>query len=158
MEIKVIRQRGGDTGSNLRALVKVINDPACKEVRLFASPTAATAAYSSSKDGPETNLPLVAACCRYSVADIAEVYILFDGLFLTAARHPRGLEVRELLDCAQVSGKAQFGTTRADFTATLDAETAVRVLLEVPAVALTPASRSRYFGLLSSVPEASYFQ
>lgn len=158
MEIKVIRHRGGDTGSNLRALVKVINDPACTEVRLFASPTEVTAAYLSIKDGPETNLPLVAACCRYSVADIADVYVLFDGLFLTAARRPRGLEVRELLDEAQASGKAKFGTARADFTATLDAEAAVRLLLKVPTAELTPASRAQYFGLLSSVPEASYFQ
>lgn len=152
----VTRYKTSSTSANLTALLTLIRDENCKEIRLFASPDTATGEFSDS-DGPITNLPLVAALVKYVIPEIEDVYVLFDGLFLTAARRPRFGEVQQLLDVAQASGKTLFSTVRAPFTSSMNPGQAAQVLLALaPAVALTAASRPQYFGLLCSIPESQY--
>ena len=150
----VKRFNNSSTGTNLRALLALVQDLNCKEVNLFASPATYTADHTNS-DGPETNFPLVVALAKYSIPGIAEVYVLFDGLFLTAARSPRRGEVQELMDAAQTSGKTFFAASPVPFTSSLAPVAAVESLLaQQPMVPFTHQSRKQYFAMISSVPEA----
>lgn len=147
------RFKNSSTGINLQSLLTLVLDPNCKKVRLFASPASCTADHADS-DGPETNFPLVAALAEYSIPGITEVYVLFDGLFLTAVRSPRLGEVQELLDAAQVSGKTTFAPSPVAFTSSLEPDAAVKVLLaQENMVQLTPQSRKQYFAMLCGVSE-----
>lgn len=62
------------------------------------------------------NQPLVAAISKYVIPGITDAYVLFDGLFLTAARRPRFLEVQDLMDGAEKSGIAVLFPGKALFT------------------------------------------
>lgn len=156
MNPHVTRFSADATYRNRDALIELIFNPACDEIRLFGSPREATAACSD-QDGPETNFPLLAACCRYNIAGLVQGYILFDGLVMTAARQPRAREVAELLDQAQMSTKVHFGTRTADFTRSLEPDAALQALLSIPTVQLTKDTRAQYFALLSNVSERQYF-
>lgn len=147
------RHKCSNTSSNLEALLASINDPSCVQVRLFATETTATAHFSDA-DGPENNLPLVAALAIYKLAGEHEVHIVHDGLFLTAARLPRYYEVRQLLDAAENNQKVVFCFQRAPFTSAMSPVEAAAALLELQLVnELTTATRSSYFSMLSNVTE-----
>lgn len=151
-----IRYKRSSTSDNLNSLLKLLNDPNCVEFVLFASPSKVTPDYSDS-DGGENNLPLVAALAKYTIPGITDVYVLFDGMILSAARRPRYLEVRELLDVAEKSGKAFFFPGQAPFTAAKDAHTAVQTLLGLGNVlAFNEDTRAQYFSHLCSISEANY--
>ena len=153
------RFKKGSTGENVSALIAVIQDPNSREVRFFSSPRTKTARYSDSSDGPDNNLPLVAALVRYSIPRVDDVYIVFDGMFLTAARATRYYEVKELLDVAESSGKVVFSEEAADFTSSLKPEEAVKFLGALSKlILLTPATRAKYFGQLSNVSEAQFLR
>lgn len=150
------RYHNGNTGTNESILIGIINDPACSAVTLFCSPSVPTAEFSEA-DGTENNLPLVAALAKYSIPRIDDLYIVFDGLFLTASRRPRFLEVTRLLDAAEVSGKVSFAPNPVPFTSALSPAEAVETLLiEQSTVKLEPSTRAQYFALLCSIPEAQY--
>jgi hypothetical protein len=134
----------------------MIKDTKTERVILFASVEHPSNNFSRS-DGSESNLPLVVALAEFNIPGVAPIYVVFDGPFLTAARRPRYLEVRELLDTAIESGKAFFSQQRVPFTSTLSAEGAAQELLKVgPIVQLTSVNRAVYFQLLSPLTEASY--
>ena len=148
------RHQNSSTGINQSALIDALNDSSCEQLILYASASTPTADFSQS-DGHENNLPLVAAIAKYSAP---ETYVVYDGALLSAARQPRSGEVRDLLDIAQVSGKAAFFFGEVPFTSSRQPEEAVRLLLSFgPLTALTPATRARYFSLLSSLPESEHF-
>lgn len=150
------RYKNGNTSDNVTTLIGLINDPNSSAIILFGSPSSPTREFTRT-DGPETNLPLVAALAKYSIPRIDNLYVVFDGLFLTAARRPRYLEVRQLLDVAEKSNKVTFATTSVPFTSELSPSAAAEILLShQPTVQLSPASRSKYFSLLCSIPEAQY--
>ena len=150
------RYRNGNTSANEVTLVGLINDPACSKVILFGSPSAPTPDFSET-DGLENNLPLMAALAKYSIPGIDDLYVVFDGMFLTAARQPRYLEVRQVLDVAENSGKVFFATKSVPFTSALSPSKAAKLLLShVPTVPLAPSSRAQYFSLLCGIPEAQY--
>lgn len=146
------------TPRNLSALLDVLGDTATARVTLFASPETKTDLYDDCTDGPDTNLPLVAALAEIRVTAAKPVHVVFDGLLLTAQRKPRYDEVKALLDAAVASGKAFVATERATFTSSLTPDDAARVLSKVAATAvpLTEAARASYFGLLANLSEAEY--
>lgn len=149
------RYENSNTTRNLEAILRLVNDPNCKEIRLYASPTGGTKAADS--DGAATNFPLLAALARYEIPGITEVYVVFDGSFLTAARKSRYLDVVGLLDACQTVGKVSFSATRAPFTSTLDPLEAAKSLLQLaPVVPFNAGSRAQYFALISNVSEADY--
>lgn len=151
-----IRYRNSSTTDNLASLVKLLNDPNCVEIRLFATGSAGSVGYSDS-DGPDTNPPLVSAIAKYVIPGISDVYVLFDGSFLTAARRPRFLEVQELMDAAQSSGKTSFVPAAVPFTSATEPVAAVATLLNLgPLTSFDQATRAEYFSLLSNIPEAQY--
>lgn len=153
MPMQATRYQNTSTTANLTALAGLIQDRACEEVRLFASPSTVTPEFSKA-DGPETNLPLVVALAKYKIPGITDVYVLFDGLFLTASRSPRVGEVRRLLDLALASRKAYVSSVNAPFTSKLEAIDAVKLLLNLgPCVPLTTSSRKMYFAQLSKISE-----
>ncbi|WP_049096381.1 hypothetical protein [Burkholderia cepacia] len=144
------RWNNGNTTQNTQALIEAINDPNTATVTLFASPTSKDASYTHS-DGPDTNLPLLSALAYSSSGNTT----VFDGVFLTAARIPRYLDVRDVLDAAVMSGKVYFGASRAPFTSAQTPADATRTLSAVsPVQKLTTANRAEFFRLLSSVTEA----
>ncbi|PIF89723.1 hypothetical protein CLU86_0600 [Acidovorax sp. 62] len=150
------RYQNGNTSRNESTLLGLINDPACSAVTLFCSPGTPTADFSQT-DGSENNLPLLAALAKYSIPGIDDVYIVFDGMFLTAARRPRYLEVRQILDTSEKSGKVSFATKPVPFTSALSPAEAVQTLLNAqPTVQLLGSTRAQYFALLCSIPEAQY--
>ncbi|WP_304350857.1 hypothetical protein [Comamonas testosteroni] len=152
----VERYRNSSTSANVTALINLLGDPSCKEVMLFATPSTPTADFSES-DGPENNLPLVAAVAKYAISGITDVYVLFDGLFLTAARRPRFLEVQDLMDVAQDSDKATFFAGWVPFTSAREPSAAVESLLALgPRTPFTKATRAQYFALLCDISEAKY--
>lgn len=146
-----------NTSANLNTIIGMLNDAKTDRVILFATETQPTDSFNHQSDGPETNLPLVAALAEFKIPGGSPLYVVFDGLFLTAARHPRYLEVRALLDASIASDRAFFSQTRVPFTSTLSPEEAAQTLLQIaPVVELTNANRSVYFGLLSSLPESAF--
>lgn len=152
----VERFNNSSTSENATALINLLKDPSCKEVVLFATPVVPTADFSES-DGPENNLPLVAAVAKYSIPGITDVYVLFDGLFLTAARRPRFQEVQYLMDEAENSGKTVFYPGRALFTSAREPVAAVTELLRLgPTTPFTKATRLQFFALLCNTAEANY--
>lgn len=151
-----IRCEPNSTSANLNTIIKMLLDPKTERVILFATDTKPSGSFSRN-DGPENNLPLVAAIAEFKIPGISSLYVVFDGLFLTAARQPRYLEVRELLDNAINSGNAFFSKTRAPFTSGLSPENAAQQLLQItPVIPLTSTNRADYFGLLSSLPEKTF--
>lgn len=152
----VERFSNSKTSNNVSALVKLLGDANCKEVILFATPSTPMADFSAS-DGHENNLPLVAAIAKYVIPGITDAYVLFDGSFLTAARRPRYLEVRDLMDVAQESGKTYFFSGQAPFTSSREEKSALEALLHLGE--FTPfnkETRAHYFALLCSIPEENY--
>ena len=151
------RYRNSSTTDNLSSLVRLLNDPNCVEIRLFATGSAGSNGYSEESDGPETNPPLVSAIAKYTIPEISDVYVLFDGLFLTAARRPRFLEVQQLMDASETSGKASFYPAAVPFTSAAKPDAAVTTLLGLgPLTPFNAATRAKYFSLLSNIPEAQY--
>lgn len=150
-----VRSHHFNTSDNLAAILDIIRDIKTTKVTLFASPEVPTQDMSDS-DGPETNLPLLAAMAEYKLPGVSEpLYVVFDGLFLTAARIPRYLEVRDLLDVAIASGKVFFDKVRAPFTSSLTPDAAAECLGNLgPVSALTGETRASYFRLLSNVSES----
>ncbi|MEO3988136.1 hypothetical protein [Plesiomonas shigelloides] len=151
-----IRHENSSTSQNVNIICNIIKDHKCERVTLFASPKFATDDTKNS-DGPETNFPLVVALAEYSIPGITKISVVFDGIFLTAARKPRFFEIQELLDTCELSEKVFYSKTRAPFTSSLTAEEAVNILAEITPVApLTKLSRADYFSLLSSFRESTY--
>ena len=147
------RHPTSSTSHNLHALITALNDSNCEAVILYATSSNSNADFSES-DGAECNLPLVAAIARYTSP---ETSVVFDGALLTATRPPRSMEVRELLDIAQESGKAAFFFGQVPFTSSRQPEDAVKLLSSLgPLTQLTPATRAQYFSLLSSLPESEH--
>jgi hypothetical protein len=147
----VIRFTNSSTSDNRDVLLNVIRDPHCKRVRLFASGDPFSPAFRCAS-GPDTNVPLVSALATYDICGIDEVTILFDGLFLTAARPPRLGEVQAVLDAAQASAKAEFCSVMAPLTANLEPDAAAELLFALgPVEPLTAESRALYFLVLSPV-------
>lgn len=145
------------TGANLAAALDLLNHNATTRFIMFASPMSEKTADYSRSDGPTSNLPLLAALVEFQIPHAGPVYVVMDGLFLTAARQPRYSEVCSLLDAAEKSPKAFFSGVRAPFTSALSPlDAAEKLLSVVPVVAFTPSSRERFFALLSNLPESSF--
>lgn len=152
----VKRVQLASTTANLTAIQMLIENPNCLEVRLFASPFVRTVDTTDS-DGPDASWPLLAAVARYEIPGVAEVHALFDGLVATAAHRSRYVEVRDFLDVAETSSKVTFSETRAPFTSAHEPKVAIERLFGLgPVTALTPATRARYFALLSKLTEDEY--
>jgi len=152
----VIRYKNKTTSKNLNALLQILQNQNTKRIIFFASPETKTADMSDN-DGPEANLPLLAALAEIEISAVGILHVVFDGLILHAARKPRYLEIRELLDTAEKSGKTYFSLTRAPFTSRLIPEEAVEILLNTGTPRpLNKQSRITYFALLSTFSEADY--
>lgn len=149
----VTRWKSSVTGENARTLIDAINDPNIKLVTLFASPVEADSAFSADSDGPETNLPLLVALAESVTGNLT----VYDGLFLTAARKPRYLEIRDVLDTAVASNKVYFSERRTPFTSVLAPDDAAQKLSQLnPVLPLRAVTRPQFFRLLSGVTEAQY--
>lgn len=151
-----IRYRNGNTGENSYTLIGLIKDKNCIEVNLFATPSIIDSDHQD-LNGLKGNLPLMAAIAKYKIPGIDEVYVVFDGLFLTAVRRPRYLEVKEVLDAAEQSEKIFFSKSAVSFTSDLQPEMAVETLLKSrPTTSFSKTTRQEYFSLLCSIPESKY--
>ncbi|MDR6671256.1 hypothetical protein [Rhizobium sp. 1399] len=146
----VLRFTNSSTNANLSALIDLIDAPETESVTLLASPKTGESATES--DGPDTNFPLVAALVDYKVPGYGLVSIVFDGVFLTAARDNRASEVSALLDAAVNKGGVRFGE-RAPFTSSLAPQTAAGAMRALPSQELTAETRSAYWRLVSNMPE-----
>lgn len=145
-----------NTSSNAAVLIKIIKDLSCLEVTLFATQSMPTSDFKLS-DGFESNLPLIGAIAKYSIPEIEDIYVVFDGVFLTASRRPRYLEVKEVLDCAEKYKKVNFISTCVPFTSSLTPAEAMDKLLQFKLKEkFNNNSRSKYFSLICSVPEDQY--
>lgn len=147
------RYEASNTTVNLDNILRLLRNPDLGRVILFATPSEPSRGYSRD-DGPESNLPLVAALVELKAGDVPPMYVVFDGLFLTAARPPRYGEVRQLLDTAIATGKAFYGAEPVSFTSGLLAEEAAITLISSGELRpLNSASRAHYFSLLSASGE-----
>ena len=110
----------------------------------------------SVKDGPETNLPLLHALVQSIPQEDIPEYEIFDGMFLTAARRPRYLEVKKLLDEAIESRvPVEYGLRPIPFTSSMEPDEAVILMLDQPVRLLDERTRPEFFSLLSGLPEES---
>lgn len=138
------RYENSSTNRNLDALVQDIKSTETMRAILYASLKSPETLTRT--DGPETNLPLVAALVENANGD----FTVYDGLFLTAQRLPRLAEVDHLLDVAQEIGNVYFSERRAPFTSSITPDKAAFTLLGLgPLIKLTPSTRQRYLGLLT---------
>lgn len=146
-----LRYATKSTSDNVWALCDLIRDNKCDEIILFASVV-------NDLDDDEArynnNLPLVVALAKYIIPHVDSVFVVFDGVFLTAARYPRYGEVRDLLDVAVASDKVYYSGRRAPLTSEMTPDEAVSTLIGLgPIQPLTVDSRANYFSLLSSFTE-----
>lgn len=150
-------KQSANTGDKLKSILSAVTDPKVEQIILFATPTKPTEDHSDS-DGADTNLPEVAALAKGTIAG-ADVAVVFDGAFLSAARIPRYLEVKTLLDAAVESEKVYFASNRVPFTSGKTAADAATTFQSLgPFVKLTAATRPQYFSLLSNLTEAQLQQ
>jgi hypothetical protein len=155
MEIITTRYRNSSTTENLDAAISVLQPDVLKRFTLFASPNMAQAVPPPDpRNGPDSNFPLVSAIAEFEIPRIVTIRVVFDGVFLTAARLPRYGEVKELLNAVVSCGRGSFSAARAPFTAQLGAEEAFETLCRLPATPLTAETRPAYFSLLSTMNEA----
>ena len=102
MNLSAIRYQLSSMAENARNFLRLVSQPGVKRIVLAASPGAHTPADRSWVQplvGPDTNLPLLWACIFREPTDPTQGSAeIFDGLFLTAARHQRAEEVRQVLD------------------------------------------------------------
>ncbi|AHC33446.1 MULTISPECIES: hypothetical protein [unclassified Pseudomonas] len=146
-----LRYATKSTSDNVWALCDLIRDNKCDEIILFAS-------VGNDLDDEEArwdnNLPLVVALAKYIIPHVDSVLVIFDGVFLTAARSARYGEVRELLDVAIASDKVYYSGQRAPLTSEMTPDEAVSTLINLGSIQpLTVESRAEYFSLLSNFTE-----
>ncbi|QHC93036.1 hypothetical protein [Pseudomonas chlororaphis] len=138
------------TSENLWTICELIRDRKCDEIILFASEK-----NNLEEEEYNNNLPLVVALAKYIIPNVDSVFVVFDGVFLTAARYPRYLEVRDLLNVAEASDKVFYSELRAPITIGMTPDNAVATLSELGEIKpLTPNTRADYFSLLSSFTES----
>jgi len=147
-----LRYATNSTSDNVWALCDLTRYNKCDEIILFAS-------VGNDIDEEEArwnnNLPLVVALAKYIIPHVDSVLVVFDGVFLTAARSARYGEVRELLDVAIASDKVYYSGQRAPLTSEMTPDQAVSTLLHLgPIHPLTSETRADYFSLLSNLTEA----
>ena len=119
------------------------------KVTFFATVKEAT--FNGCTYGEDLNLPLMIALIEQN-----EKIILHDGVFLTAARIPRYLEVKAVLDEAIVSNKAAYCNESVKCTSKKSEEDAVEYLLNKSngkRFMFDQLTRPVYFSLLSSITE-----
>lgn len=152
MAITYTRKTAYTTGENRDHALEELASENISEVIFFASDV------SSVPDENEANLPLMYMLAKGFEPGQGHIFSVYDGLFLTAARRPRYLEIKDLLDVACDSGKAYFSPLRAPYTATLKPQDAARTLLNLKQSfkPLNPQTREEYFSMLSTIPEAQY--
>ncbi|AGN82314.1 MULTISPECIES: hypothetical protein [Pseudomonas] len=145
--MEINRKTSSDTDTNLKALLDVFAQNNFQTVIFFASPTVG----GSDHDGPDTNWPLMAAL----VQTLQGNYDIYDGLFLTAKRYPRYMEVKSLLDAAVAvsNGSVHYAPAPLPFTAGKTEEDALAMMLSVQTKVFDQDSRADYFRLLSRVTE-----
>lgn len=138
----------GNTTQNKDALIEKIKDPNTVKVTLFATKREVLA------NTFETNLPLVAALVETNTN-----FLLFDGLFLTAARNPRFYEVRSVLDEAIRTTKVNYCSKPVEYTRDLNEDLVVKYLINESnnsSYLLTVDSRKSYFAILSDITEDKF--
>ncbi len=146
------RNPGGNTSENLKAILDRLQSPNTIRIRLFA--TTREADGMSDNDGPDTNLPLLHALVQSIPQEGTPEYEIFDGIFLTAARRPRYLEVKKLLDVAIESRiPVEYGLRPTPFTSSMEPAEAVILMLDQPVRLLDERTRPEFFSLLSGLPE-----
>lgn len=152
----VIRFNNQSTGMNAEALISMLKDAKCEEVCLYATESK-TSANPEAIECNSENLPLMAAIATYKIPCVGEIIVLFDGVFLTAARWPRYTEVRAVLDEAQQSKKTKFCTKPVSFTSALDPYKAVQSLKDHGClIDFSAKTRPQFFSMLSNLTEAQY--
>lgn len=149
-----LRYKEGNTTQNCCNLIDYLKMPECIQVILFATSDKPNNGYSRN-DGPETNLPLMGALALVELHNF-KVYVIFDGLFLTAQRYPRYKEVKAVLDTAIASNKTYFINEAVPFTSSWNPMNAVSQLIPYPKEQLTSETRSKYYSLLSHYSEKEY--
>ena len=135
----------GNTTQNKDALIEKIEDPNTVKITLFATKREVLA------NTFETNLPLVVALVETNTN-----YLLFDGLFLTAARNPRYYEVKRVLDEAIQTTKVAYCSKPVEYTRDLNEDLVVKYLINESnnsSYLLTADSRKSFFAILSNITE-----
>ncbi|MGE1153864.1 hypothetical protein [Pseudomonas kitaguniensis] len=146
-----LRYATKSTSDNVWALCDLIRDNKCDEIILFAS---VKNDLEDEHAKCNNNLPLVVALAKYIIPHVDSVMVVFDGVFLTAARYPRYGEVRNLLDVAVASDKVYYSRQRAPLTSEMTPDEAVSTLIDLGSIQpLTVESRAEYFSLLSNFTE-----
>lgn len=152
MSISYTRKTTHTTSENLKFALDEFTSENTSDIFFFAS------GINDVADESEANLPLMYMLVKGFEPGQGHTFSVYDGLFLTAARRPRYLEIKELLDIACKSGKAYFSSLRAPYTYGLSPQNATHTLLELKDSfqPLTTQTRDQYFSMLSTIPEAEY--
>lgn len=155
--LTALRYANGNTGINRDTLISFIRDPNIEKVILFASSSDTSAGYNLHTDGPETNLPLLSALALGKIGGAIPIAVIFDGNFLNAARKPRYLEVRDVLDVAIENPKVFYSNRQACFTSSMPPDDALNALQKIgQSIQLSAANRKTFFSLLCNVTEKEY--
>jgi len=145
-----IRYGNGTTNQNEQAIIEILKDKNTQKVIFFASPT-------TNQEESDVNLPLMSALVEYKIPGAGMTKVIYDGEFLTAARRPRYLEIKNVLDNAESSEKIYFSLKRAPFTSDMAPKEAATALESLGSQEqLTTATRAQYFSMLSNITEEDY--
>lgn len=135
------------TGQIGAALLDYIRDPKCEKIALFVT----------ERSDDQQDSPWLMAVVTYQIPHVEPVHVLMDGYVLSAARYPRYMEVRDVLDAGEKAGKVWFCSVPAPFTQDLPADKSISVLQGLGSLTqLNASTRPQLFLLLSTLTEAQY--
>lgn len=130
--ITTIRSNYQPTHENLDTIIQYLNYNNVKRIIFFATNYEIDSSYGK-EDGPDSNFPLLWALAEFKILGIDSLYIIFDGIFLTAVRQARMNEIKILFDEAVQHNNVFFSTRRVRFTSSLPADEAKNEFLKLEA-------------------------
>lgn len=142
-----LRHSGISTTASASVISALLSDVRTTKVVFFATDKTPSTGYNQASDGPATNLPLVVAVAEYNIPGFGPIDLVFDGLFLTRARHPRMTEVDQVLADACASNKARYSPIIAPFTSSMAPDAAANMLLQQVSFPLDSNSLQAYLRL-----------
>jgi hypothetical protein len=149
IDLIAVRKTTADTTRNSILICELMGLKQCR-ITFFATSSIFDGEEGARSYYSDTNLPVMCALVELEVPHFGKQYVVFDGHFLTATRYPRYLDIKAVLNEAEVAGNCFFSKSPAPFTANKSASEAAKMMLNLGDVQpLNSETRHIYFSLLS---------
>jgi len=143
----VIRYGTHNTSDTVSAILRLIEDPLCAEIRFFATqPVEADVAS-----------PYMRVLARYRISPIeSDFYVLMDEICLTAYASHRYSEIKLIMDAAEEKAHIYWSEFPVPMTGDLSPAVAIAEFLSKPVNSFTQKNRALFFRHISPFSEAEF--